>query len=226
MSAHPPTGDLSPACREECIEPDHHGAAWERRRTRLFFNLVAPAFHFIDRRLLPEYEDVLDELSLDPVWTALDMATGTGTLAAALAARGHQVAGFDFAGRLLRRARHRVPGGQFELMDLADVSQVPDGSYDLVAMGYLLHGLGPEMRRFTLCHARRIARHAVLVFDYGRPGPWIVRLVEWVEGPHYASFIERPFREIAAEAHLEVVQSGPTSDVGGFWLLRPVSSNA
>ncbi|NOZ78823.1 MAG: class I SAM-dependent methyltransferase [Acidobacteria bacterium] len=182
---------------------------------------MAPAFHFIDRRLLPEYEKLLDTLSLDPAWTALDMATGTGTLAAALAARGHHVAGFDFVGRLLRRAQRRVPGGRFELMDLADVHRIPYGSYDLVTMGYLLHGLSPEMRRFTLCHAARIARHAVLVFDYARPGPWIVRLVEWAEGPHYASFIDRPFREITVGAGLTIVQSGPTSDVGGYWLLRP-----
>jgi hypothetical protein len=53
----------------------------ERHRTRLFFNLVAPAFHVIDRRLLPEYRQALETLNLDPGLSILDLATGTGTLA-------------------------------------------------------------------------------------------------------------------------------------------------
>ncbi len=223
--------DPSPArgrsgCPDETGVLDHPGALKERRKVRLFFNVVAPAFVYIDRHLLPEYRTALGALNLDPRWTVLDMATGTGTLAAALAARGHRVAGFDFAARLLRRARRRLPGAQLELMDLAEAHRIPGGSYDLVTMGYLLHGLNPAMRRFALCHAARIARHAVLVFDYGRPGPWIVRLVEWIEGPHYASFIGRPFGDIAAEAGLEVERSGSTSDVGSYWLLRPVSKGS
>ncbi len=207
-------------CPDEPVGLDHPDARKERRRTRLFFNMVAPAFHVIDRRLLPEYRAVLDALDLDPAWTALDMATGTGTLAAALAARGHPVDGFDFAKRLLRRARRRVPTAHLDLMDLAELHRIPSESYDLVTMGYLLHGLHPAMRRFTLCHAARIARQAILVFDYDRPGPWIVRLVEWIEGPHYATFIDRPFSEIAQQAGLTIEHAGPTSDVGGYWLLR------
>jgi len=194
----------------------------ERRRTRRFFNLVAPAFHIIDRRLLPEYRRALETMALDPSLDVLDLATGTGTLALAFAERGHTVAGIDFAGRLLRRARRRLPGADLRRMDLAELPAFGERSRGIVAMGYLLHGLDPAMRRFVLCEAARIARRWIVVFDYARPGPLAVRIVEWIEGPHYPSFVARPFGEHAGEAGLAVVASGETSDVGGWWLLEHV----
>jgi len=191
----------------------------DRHRTRRFFNLVAPAFHLIDRRLLPEYRRVLATLDLEPSLSILDLATGTGTLAAAFAERGHRVAGIDFAARLLRRARRRLPGADLRLMDLADLPQLPDDAYDIVALAYVLHGMPPQMRRFALCQARRLARRHVLVFDYSGPGRWHVRLIEWIEGPHYPSFVDRPLADLAAEAGLIVEREERTSSVGACWLL-------
>ena len=191
----------------------------ERGRTRRFFNLVAPAFHVIDRRLLPEYRRVLETLSLEPELSILDLATGTGTLAAAFAERGHRVAGIDFAARLLRRARRRLPQADFRLMDLADLPLLPDDAYDVVTLAYVLHGMPPQMRRFALCQARRLARRYVLVFDYSGPGRWHVRLIEWIEGPHYPSFVARPLAELAAETGLTVEREERTSSAGACWLL-------
>jgi len=190
-----------------------------RRRTRRFFNIVAPAFHVIDRRLLPEYRLVLEALSLDPELSVLDLATGTGTLAAAFAERGHRVAGIDFAARLLRRARRRLPGADLRLMDLADLPQLPDDSWDIVTLAYVLHGMPPQMRRFALCQASRIARRHVLVFDYSGPDRWFVRLIEWIEGPHYPSFVDRPLADLAADAGLIVQREERTSGMGACWLL-------
>jgi len=191
----------------------------ERHRTRRFFNLVAPAFHVIDRRLLPEYRRVLETLNLEPGLSVLDLATGTGTLAMAFAERGHRVGGIDFAERLLRRARRRLPDADIRFMDLADLPQLPDNAYDIVTMAYVLHGMPPPMRRFALCQARRLARRHVLVFDYARRGPWHVRFIEWIEGPHYPSFVARSLAELAAEAGLTVEIEEPTSSISACWLL-------
>ncbi len=204
------------SCRRDGGRPE---PAAERGRTRRFFNLVAPAFHVIDRRLLPEYRRVLETLGLEPELSVLDLATGTGTLAAAFAERGHRVAGIDFAARLLRRARRRLPQADFRLMDLADLPQLPDDAYDVVALAYVLHGMPPQMRRFALCQARRLARRHVLVFDYSGPGRWHVRLIEWIEGPHYPSFVDRPLADLAAEAGLIVEREERTSSTGACWLL-------
>lgn len=195
--------------------------AGERRRTRRFFNRVAPAFHLIDRGLLPAYREMLEALELDPRLTVLDVATGTGTLALAFAERGHPVTGIDFAERLLARARRRLPEADFRLMDLVDLADLPGGSFHIVSMAYVLHGLAPELRRLALCEAARLARSHVLVVDYAGPGPWYVRLVEALEGPHYPGFVARPFSELAAGAGLEVVCHGEATRHGGWWLCRP-----
>ena len=193
----------------------------ERRRTRRFFNLVAPAFHVIDRNLLPAYREVLAHLALSPEETVLDLATGTGTLALTFAERGHRVTALDFAERLLAKARRRLPDADLRRMDLAELPSLPTDSWDGVTMAYLLHGLPPDFRRFVLCEAARLARRWVLVFDYPEPGPLYVRIIEWIEGPHYPSFVARPFEEQAAEVGLTVLDSGVTSRHGGWWLLRP-----
>ncbi len=194
-------------------------AETERHRTRRFFNLVAPAFHVIDRRLLPEYRRALAALDLEPSLSVLDVATGTGTLARAFAERGHRVAGIDFAARLLRRARRRLPQADLRLMDLADLPQMPDKAYDLVSLAHVLHGMPPQMRRFALGQACRLARRYVLVFDYSGPGRWYVRLIEWIEGPHYPSFVARSLADLAAEAGLIVEREERTSSMGACWLL-------
>jgi len=203
------------------------GLHGERRRAQRFFNLVAPAFRIIDRRLLPEYRGALASLGLAPSQSVLDLGTGTGSLARAFVERGHPVTGVDFAQRLLRRAARQVPTARLETMDLVDLPSLADRGFDIVAMGYLLHGLAPAMRRFVLCEAARISARHVLVFDYARPGPLLVRLVEWLEGPHYPSFVGRPFAEHAAEGELVIERRGVTSDAGGWWLCTgPLAARA
>ena len=220
----PPAGPRDPG-DGPCAGPAPTGPddALERRRTRRFFNRVAPAFHVIDRNLLPAYREVLAGLGLPLGDTVLDLATGTGTLALAFAERGHPVTGIDFAERLLARARRRLPDADLRHMDLAELPALPDASWDGVAMAYLLHGLSPAFRRFVLCHAARLARRWVLVFDYPGPGPLYVRIIERIEGPHYPGFVARPFEEHAAGAGLAVLRHGATSRHGGWWLLAPAA---
>jgi len=66
---------------------------------------------------------------------ALDVATGTGDLALALAARGCEVVGADFSDGMLERARAKAPGIRFEH---ADALALPyeDGSFDAATVGF------------------------------------------------------------------------------------------
>lgn len=189
----------------------------ERRKARRFFNRTVLAFHIIDRRLGPEYRKVLEMLSLSASLTVLDIGTGTGTLAGAFADRGHRVTGIDFADRLIARARRRVPTGDFRLMDLVELEEMPAGSFDIVCLGYVLHGLSPELRDTTLHHAARLAREGVVIFDYSGLGPWRVRLIEWIEGPHYPGFVARDMGEYVSAHRLAIEKSGETSSFGGWW---------
>ncbi len=192
------------------------------RRARRFFGLVAPLFPLVDRMLLPRYRRLLAELELDPSLDVLDVGTGTGTLAVAFAERGHRVAGIDVSPRLLRTARRRLPGVHLRTMDLADLPRhVADGAFGIVACAYVLHGLPENLRRLALCEGARIGRSWLLVVDYPcRPGSWPVRVVERIEGPHYASWIARPFHELVAGIGLEVAASGEVAGGTAWWLVR------
>ena len=155
-----------------------------RLRTQRLFNRSVPAFWLLDLGLLPRYRQVLEQLDLPAELTVLDVGTGSGCMALAFAELGHAVTGVDFAERLLRRARRRVPAATFLHLDLADLPRIESGSHDVLALAHVLHGLDPELRRFTLAEARRIARRWVVVVDYAARGPWYVRLIESVSYTH------------------------------------------
>jgi ubiquinone/menaquinone biosynthesis C-methylase UbiE len=197
----------------------------ERRRIRRLFNRAAGVLAVFDGHLRREYARALARIDLPSPLEVLDLGTGTGNLAAALAARGHRVTGLDFSERSLARARRSCPGVQLVLADLFELDAVRDRSFDLVSLAYVLHGLPQELRRIVLTHAARIARQAVLVLDYAGHGPWYVRLIEFFEGPHYPSFAARPATELLAAARLAVAAHGVTSPTGGYWLARPQSAN-
>jgi len=196
----------------------------ERDRTRAFFDRTALAFRVIERVVLPEYRDTLARLRLPLSLTVLDLGTGTGSLARAFWERGHRVVGVDFSERLLRRARKLTPGVRFDLRDIVDLETLPDGAFDVVAMGYVLHGMPSELRARALRLAGRIAAHHVLVIDHGQHGGRFTRLIEWVEGPHYVEYTRRPLRETLESCGLEVVEQDRTRSGGRSWLCRPRKS--
>jgi hypothetical protein len=97
------------------------------------------------------------------------------------------------------------------------------GAYDLVSMGYFLHGLSPEFRRFIVRETARIARTPVLIFEYGRDGGWLIRFIEWIEGPNYPLFIAEDRKRELEKAGLQIDREERVSDFGSFWLCTPSS---
>jgi len=193
----------------------------ERKRARYFFNLTSALYPLIERHLFPRYEEALATLGLPPELTVLDVATGSGVLAAAFAQRGHEVAGLDFSERLLKRARKRFPQIDFKAFDLVDLPKIPAQSYGIVSCGYFLHGLSTGFRETILRNISRIAGSCVVVFDYCCDGGWFVRLIERVEGPNYPHFIVASREAEFAAAGLRIERSFRTSPFGNAWLCRP-----
>ena len=195
----------------------------ERTRTQRFFNRLSTLYPIVERHLFPEYRRVLDRIALSPELRVLDLATGTGLLAGAFSERGHAVSGLDFADKLLKRARRRFPLVDFHHFDLLHLDRMEDDTYDLVSMGYFLHGLTPDFRRYVLRESARIARVHVLIFDYCCDGGWFVRLIEWVEGPNYPAFIAEDRGDEFRRAALRVDREEQVSDFGGYWLCTPLT---
>jgi ubiquinone/menaquinone biosynthesis C-methylase UbiE len=126
------------------------------------------------RLKLLEIDHVIDLcLEAFPAESVLDVGTGTGLFAEGFIARGLDVAGIDANPAMIEAARHMVPGARFRHAP-AEVVPHPDGSFDLVFMGLVLHETDDAAQ--ALREARRVARLGAAVLewpyrveDYGPP---------------------------------------------------------
>jgi ubiquinone/menaquinone biosynthesis C-methylase UbiE len=194
----------------------------ERKRTRWIFNVSILIYPIIERNLFPQYRKALIELNLPSSKSVLDFATGTGILAQAFAERSHSVKGMDFSKQLLKRARKRFPDIEFQLQDLFELNEKTTERYDIVSIGYLLHGLSPDLRKVILNKAVQISKYYVLIFDHNSEGNWIVDLIEWLEGSHYKQFVKENRHETFSAAGLKIVNDFRTSDYGHVWLCEKI----
>ena len=83
-------------------------------------------------------ERAADLAALAPGAHALDVATGTGDLAVALARRvgpGGQVVGCDFSELMLARARRKAPGVRFQWANALELPY-PDEHFDAATVGF------------------------------------------------------------------------------------------
>lgn len=96
----------------------------------------------------PVMHEIIDAV---PPGDTLDAACGTGRFAEYLAGRGHRVTGVDSSPDMLRRARARVPSGEFVVGDLNHLP-LADNSVDLVVTGLAMThvpALAPVMAEFA-----------------------------------------------------------------------------
>ena len=114
--------------------------------------------------------------------SVLDVATGTGLVAAELEARGFRVTGLDQSPEMLRRARARF-GGRVELVEAsAESLPFPDASFDHLTFTYLLRYV--DEPRATLAELARVVRPGgvVAMLEFGLPrGIWRPPWNLWVD---------------------------------------------
>ena len=99
----------------------------------------------------------------------LDVATGTGLVAAELVRRGFRVTGVDQSPEMLAGARRRF-GGSVELVEAAAESlPFPDGAFDHLTFTYLLRYVGDPGA--TLVELARVVRPGGVVasLEFGVP---------------------------------------------------------
>jgi ubiquinone/menaquinone biosynthesis C-methylase UbiE len=119
-------------------------------------------------RLIAETQDAVIASFLEPLagCTVLDVGTGTGRAAIALARRGGIVTGVDASAEMLAVARRRAEEAKLRVtFAREDAHRLPfaDGSFDaVICLRVLMHT--PDWRR-SLAELCRVSRHKV-VFDY------------------------------------------------------------
>jgi ubiquinone/menaquinone biosynthesis C-methylase UbiE len=128
-----------------------------------------------ERIALLEVERVIN-LSLENLAGAqsvLDVGTGSGLFAEQFAARGMRVTGLDVNPDMLPVAQQYVPSGSFQ-EGIAEKIPFPDGSFDLVFMGLLLHETDDVLLALNEAHRVALKRLAILEWpneeqSYGPP---------------------------------------------------------
>ena len=156
----------------------------KRRYVRRLFSTIADRYDLItvllsfglDRRWKRRAIRLADPKSCH---CALDLASGTGDLAFAVAAHGARVVGLDITHRMLQRARRRAmhTASPHPVFVQGDMSALPfgDGEFHLVTTGYGLRNV-PDLDT-ALAEIHRVLRPGgVLVsLDFNRPSNALVR---------------------------------------------------
>lgn len=120
-------------------EPSKAGTLPEQQ-VRAMFDRIARVYDLMNSVMTAGMhqrwrERAVDLARVGPGSRALDVATGTGDLAVALAARGAEVVGVDFAEEMLAIARRKAPGIAFEAGNALDL-RYPDDSFDAATVGF------------------------------------------------------------------------------------------
>jgi ubiquinone/menaquinone biosynthesis C-methylase UbiE len=103
--------------------------------------------------------------NLNEVKSVLDIGTGSGFFAEQFAARGLQVTGLDANPEMLLAARMYVTAGIFH-EGIAEKLPFPDGSFDLVFMGLLLHETDDTLAALKEAYRVTQKRLAILEWPY------------------------------------------------------------
>ena len=93
----------------------------------------------------------------------LDVGTGTALFAEAFAKHGLQIVGVDANPDMLPTARQFVPAGDFRQGN-AEALPYPDGSFDLVFLGLVLHESDEPLK--ALQETRRVAKKRVCILEW------------------------------------------------------------
>jgi demethylmenaquinone methyltransferase/2-methoxy-6-polyprenyl-1,4-benzoquinol methylase len=152
----------------------------KRRVVRAIFATIADRYDFItvvlsygqDRRWKRR---LIDLAGPRPGARALDLATGTGDLAVALAGRGARVVGLDITFRMIELAKRKGARGVSFLVGDMLALPFPSGSFDLVTTGYGLRNV-PNLATAIEEIGRVLSPGGQLLsLDFNRPSNGVVR---------------------------------------------------
>jgi len=148
-----------------------------------FWARFAPRYDaFMDRRVR-SYETLIDKIlrEIEPGWTVLEVAAGTGVIALRMAATARKVYAVDITPEMIARAdqKARAQGVKNLVCSVDDAYALPfsDGSFDAAVCANALHTMREparalaEMRRVlrssgtlvvpTLCHGQNLKSHII-----------------------------------------------------------------
>src|SRR5687767_11992481 len=155
----------------------------KRRHVRRLFATIAGRYDLITRLLSFGLDRrwkarLVDAIGVTGGTRALDLACGTGDIAALMAGRGAKVTGLDITPAMLTLARAK-PGGEAIQWIAGDMTALPltTGSVDVITTGYGLRNVPDLAQALSEAH-RVLADYGCLAsLDFNRPESRFVRAV-------------------------------------------------
>lgn len=135
--------------------------------------------------------DRVTELCLagEEISRVLDVGTGTGLFAESFSKHGLEVSGVDANLEMLPSARQYVPKATFR-EGTAEALPYPDGSFDLVFLGLVLHEADDPLKALT--EARRVTGKRVCILEWPyRDQPFGPPLSDRVKPEKLAGWIQK-----------------------------------
>jgi len=213
--------------------PTDQGSAGKRAALELFrglprrYDLLSAAFSFWqDPRWRRALVSTVAPRAGDRV---LDVATGTGMVAAELLAHAEcTVVGIDQSREMLAAARARFAvrdGDRIELVEgEAEALPFPDGSFDALTVTYLLRYV--EDPRATIAELARVLRPGARIasLEFGVP-PWPPARVAWrlytaIGLPALGGLVSRDWREVGRFLGPSIrgfYERHPVERIEGYW---------
>jgi len=132
----------------------------------LYNILIDPLLHSSRRRILQHIENGQK---------VIDIGSGTGELVKEISQKTNQVTGIDLEESMIKFAVKRVNGSmskgiRFEMIDVREMRQFPDHSFDLATMSMALHQFHPSDRDLILKEIFRVSE-VLIILDYSNPLP-------------------------------------------------------
>lgn len=178
------------------------------------------------QRFAPVHDQLVERLAPRLAEQWLDVATGTGAVAARAAAAGADVTGIDIAGPMIDVARARAPHVRFEL---ADCQALPyaDRSFDVVSssFGFIFapdhEATSAELAR--VCRGRLgftawepNAELGELYGSFGLDSPEGRAPFEWGKREHIAQLLGTWFA-LEVESHTWILEGADGEEIWQLW---------
>ena len=153
----------------------------------------------------------------------LDLAAGTGTSAAALAAHGAQVVAADFSEGMLAEGRRRHGGNELIEFVHADATALPfdDDSFDAATISYGLRNVSDPKR--AIAEMRRVVKPGgrIVIAEFSTPPSQAVRVPYGAYGRHVLPRLAGLINRSAADAYRylnESIEQWPSQEELAAWL--------
>ena len=185
----------------------------EDKRAKFVFNLIAPVYGKIDKAVSKEYKKVSTLINkVIPIKgkSILDVGTGTGSWLVALSLHKPALSlGVDFSEKMLEQAKRNHPQLNFELIEGENLTDFSDGSFDIVTVSFVLHGMKQDKRIEFLKEMKRVSKKHVIVHDFYGKTHFIIKILGFFERSDYIHFKKNFRKELESVfEHSQIIELG------------------